>query len=337
MITDLLAEQPPPTEAPLKRTNFKASEAGDCRRAIAYSMRGTTPDPMSWSKALIFADGRMHHAAVRRLLHDLPGITLSAVEKEFTKTYKANGLTLTVSGHPDGILNHDCGLEIKSINRFAFKDLQRTHEPKESHANQSQLYMWLTGLKHWLILLKNKDTSELLELPLARDDARIRWLLQRFVDVAKALGKKTLPNRDYALGSRECYQCQFFGACWGAETRRELREGRGYGKMPKVADLSLKEAEGRQLHRLAAQYETLRKDIAEAEEQKEKLHAAITHSLHELRVDQARVKDFHLTLKSVTRQQPDRTRLAQLIKQGLVPVVEQRHYQLTVEKLEEPE
>jgi hypothetical protein len=335
MLVERIYENVPKRPPPRPRNNFRASEAGDCRRQIAYARLGTTQDPLPPQKLLLFQDGHTHQREVSELIRQLKGIKLQGVEKEFKKKVTVGSVAFVVIGHADGIVVEEAEgemiLEVKGVNHFTFEDFKKTREVKQAYIDQALMYMWMSDIPKALILVKNKNTSELLEFPLEYDPERVKILLKRYADVESALQQKKLPARDFELGSKECYQCDYFSSCHGAKVKRIIRARRGAKGDPKVVEVDATEPNGKTFFKLTKAYYTLKNAVSEDSAKVEQLRELLLLELKQMKADGAQVERYSLLRKTSFRRVPDKGVVSRMIKQGLIPVKETAYDQLEVD------
>ena len=314
-----------------KRYWFRPSEAGDCRRSIAYARLGYEKEEKEDERQLLLQDGHMHGNDLKdRLSRTLKGKNgFHSPEQEFERTIEHKGVKVTVKGHVDGLLGTDGIVEFKGISHFTFKDLVRTREVRKSYILQLTLYIWLSKRKWGIFLIKDKNNSHLFEQKLDFDPQLIKWCLDRFAEVEKALQKKKLPDRDFALGSKECYQCDFFKECWKGSTKKITES---FGKdSDKIIEITKKEDKG--FYEMVEQYEAIKDDIDQAETKKEKLRQSIISSLAEYKAKKARLEDFTISYTKVIRMEADKNKIKKLISEGLIKTVEKTTERLEVNRV----
>lgn len=107
--------------------------------------------------------------------------------------------------------------EVKSANSNNFNLRSTKMEPSDNHLLQLLIYMKLRKAKHGVFIYENKDTQELLLIPV--------HVNQRYIDiidglfdwmriVRKAYDDKTIPNRPYTKSKPACKGCPVFDECW---------------------------------------------------------------------------------------------------------------------------
>lgn len=204
---------------------FHASESGDCRRQIALRKSGTKVEREDEPSSILrLQDGHVHHQAVRDLISQLPMVTLTNAESSEILFVELDGYPpFVITGHCDGIVNdlngdEEAVLEVKGLNRFSFQKLKNEEietlkavYPKA--IPQARLYMAMFEKTKAIILIKNKDTSELKQFTLEHDDAKFMKIVTRFAEIAKSVKEGDLPLCDFLKNDRRCTYCPFPSMC----------------------------------------------------------------------------------------------------------------------------
>jgi CRISPR/Cas system-associated exonuclease Cas4 (RecB family) len=204
---------------------YRVSEAGECARQIALRKLNTpterTEEAVDW---LRLEDGHMHHNHLRSVVARLPGVYLTDVESSEVIFAELPGLPpITITGHCDGIIHGlDNGaryiLEIKGLNRFSAQkiknnDYESLKEVYPKAIPQARLYSFMYDTAGALILIKSKDTAELKQVVIPRDDAKAFKIIERFSKIAKAIQDNNIPPCDYLKKDRRCTYCPFTSKC----------------------------------------------------------------------------------------------------------------------------
>ncbi len=233
---------------------IRASEAADCSRKIYYRITGHLPTPKTAWLKLIGMMGDIEHDVARQLLEHF-GVLLDGVEKEVTKDYEVDGVSFSVVARADGYISIDdpagspdnlwALLEIKSMGGYAYKYLndafiaggndavvERVRDKHKSYLQQCTVTAVLHDKQFIYLLVKDRSMSQLglYDASNGRRAGGAIWkvdtelwekLLKKFGKVAKAVKNGTPPRAEYADGSKECGQCDFYYLCHGAMNRKE--------------------------------------------------------------------------------------------------------------------
>ncbi|PLJ78100.1 PD-(D/E)XK nuclease family protein [Infirmifilum sp. SLHALR2] len=94
---------------------------------------------------------------------------------------------------------------------FEFKTASAIpREPREHHVDQMQLYFWLTDRSRGFIVYVSKTTGQVKAFPVARDEERIKFLLDRAIRLSQSLKQGNPPDPEKGW---LCDYCEFREAC----------------------------------------------------------------------------------------------------------------------------
>lgn len=124
-----------------------------------------------------------------------------------------------IAGKGDGMFTidgEDILIEIKTTNEKAFEYRKQYNKP--SHSNKLQLLIYMKILKHTkgALIYENKNTNELLVMPVVpteRDVEEINYLFDWMRKVKKAFDDKQLPERASRQGTKMCAACPLEKVC----------------------------------------------------------------------------------------------------------------------------
>lgn len=172
------------TRAERIRTNtLSASGAGRCQRERQFAYLGKTrrkPEPRG---ANIFANGDYVH-----LRHQVAGLVAGYLsEVEYFVSNEEWGLT----GTADAITTEGDIAEFKSINARGYAQVV-TWGPKRDHEEQIHSYMLLTGIDTAWLLYENKDTQQLKEFRVDRDEFLMDKVKRELAEVKEANERREL-------------------------------------------------------------------------------------------------------------------------------------------------
>lgn len=191
---------------------YRASEIGGCARALQYATLNYSAETLTPETHLIFADGHIHHTAVRGLLGRVG--TLSNVEMTISKQYKHNGQKFTITGTCDGVFNGEV-FDVKSISTFRFKYLDKNFpDDYLNYVDQLQIYMDILNLDSGFFIFKDKNSAELKVIRLKRDPDVMLSILNRVAIIHKGVKAKELVARPYGRDTWHCKLCSYRLHCW---------------------------------------------------------------------------------------------------------------------------
>ncbi|MGK0619546.1 PD-(D/E)XK nuclease family protein [Meiothermus cerbereus] len=203
---------PPREKAP---NPFRLSSAGKCARRLAYELHypGEVP-PVEPRVVAIFELGSLIHDWLREKLAALYGERFHSVERAVELEVDPG---FAVPGRIDGILETESGpvlLDIKSASDKSAQSMSSNGVPYD-YVAQVNAYLEATGLQKGLLVVYNKNTSEITTLPVDHDPAVVAQVKERFRAV-RCSTPEQLPEREYETDSFACRYCPFRGRCWGA-------------------------------------------------------------------------------------------------------------------------
>lgn len=195
-----------------QRGVFRASELGNCPRAIQYAVLGHPRQPFGPRLSLLLRDGHLHEGAILELLRSIGTVTNE--QKEVKKEYTVGADTITVIGHYDCLFNDKYIVDCKSITCNRFDRLNKDYVYREypQYVYQIQLYMDMEEKEHGLLLFKNKNNSALKPIWYTRDEDMVQEALDKLFAIHEAGDK--LIGRPYKSNSWECRGCPMRIHCW---------------------------------------------------------------------------------------------------------------------------
>jgi CRISPR/Cas system-associated exonuclease Cas4 (RecB family) len=110
--------------------------------------------------------------------------------------------------------------EIKTTNARAFASRQAKMTAPDYHMIQILIYMYVLEAESGFFLYENKNTHDLLVIPVYMDEKNKKLVEDTFAWMRKIRGvweDKKLPSRPFTKKSKECKDCPVFAACWDGE------------------------------------------------------------------------------------------------------------------------
>lgn len=107
--------------------------------------------------------------------------------------------------------------EIKSAKQEVFEIRKTQMKPSLNHMLQLLLYMYVLDKRYGVFIYENKNTQELLLIPLTMNQRRreaIESVLEWMRLVHQTWQAGTLPVRPFTKKSRVCKNCPLFEDCW---------------------------------------------------------------------------------------------------------------------------
>ena len=178
-----------------------------CERRIWYSFRHAGDDTFDGRILRLFETGHIQEARIIEELRSL-GYTITDAQAVYT----------ACNGHfvdkPDGVVDGEMSLEVKTMNDKAFKDLLRSGIP-EKHQIQLALHMLLGGYKYGLYISINKNHESIygyvVELKFELASSALQKA-QRIID-SLSPPTKISERKDFYI----CKFCPFTGICHSGE------------------------------------------------------------------------------------------------------------------------
>lgn len=225
-----------------KDIRFFPSSIGRCNRSITYQLLHYKATPKNGSNLMVLENGTMFHERMESLFKDMgilvaPELSIKdeqlcisgrtdAVVWNFLDNLKP--LTPGEAGDPHEArieLQNSKGetvyvgpeervllVEFKSIADKKFHDLPKT-KPKLEHEMQLQLYFQLTGIKKGIIFYENKNTQQVKEYIVKRDEELISRVLGNIHNVVNLAREGKLADREFQPTDVHCRFCDYRELC----------------------------------------------------------------------------------------------------------------------------
>lgn len=197
------------------RDYIGASSIGaDCNRQIWYELNGYIGSFDSPKTYLTFMVGKVIEEMLLMLLHEY-GFLVSE------KWVLDNGI---IKGHPDAVLIDKEGsphliIEIKTAKDASFNIFKKhgLYRWNRRYYSQIQAYMGLSGIHDAVIIVFNKDTSEIVDEFLGFDQTHYDWLLKK----AEMIKSYDVPPERVNKSAfwYDCKICKFKGICYGSDKK----------------------------------------------------------------------------------------------------------------------
>lgn len=190
-----------------RRSTWSASSAGQCLRQQQFVYLGvkkvTQPDDKGMN---IFTNGDYVH-----LRHQACGMVAGYISQAEVPLEMPE---LNLRGTMDAVLVNNQGFEIKSINSRGFSQI-KSFGPKHDHIRQVHAYMLASGLTAFRILYENKDTNELKEFLVVRDEKIIEEVRNDLLTLQELTDKHVLaPMLEECERAEGAYRwCPFAPMC----------------------------------------------------------------------------------------------------------------------------
>jgi CRISPR/Cas system-associated exonuclease Cas4 (RecB family) len=110
--------------------------------------------------------------------------------------------------------------EIKTTSLESFTRRRSSMKPPDYHLIQLLIYMHVLEAPSGFFLYENKNTHEILVMPVYMDEANkelVERTLQWMREARKAWEDRVLPMRPFTKKSKECKDCPVSAVCWESE------------------------------------------------------------------------------------------------------------------------
>ena len=185
---------------------------GECPRYWYLAFEGATfEDNADAYGGANMTSGTKSHERIQQAMEDA-GILK---DSEFKVTWEDP----PIFGFGDVILEwggEDLLGEIKTMPMEGFEYRKAAGKPKLGHLVQLLIYMRILNKTKAVLIYENKNTHDLLVLPVEINDYYVRWVNQAFdwmKTVRKAWEDKTLPEKNYRSTSKICKTCPIRSVC----------------------------------------------------------------------------------------------------------------------------
>jgi len=186
---------------------------GSCPRFWNMAFKGGQfeygTDPLSVN---IMANGTAAHARLQTA-YEKAGVLLEA-EREITYQDPP------IRGFVDAIFDlHGEKIvgEFKTTNSTAFEFRKTSQKPSDQHRLQILIYLKALGIKRGAVIYENRDTLELLILPVVMDQENEDWLEEVFGwmrEVYKSYTDNKTVKAPFQKRNKICQECPLYTACW---------------------------------------------------------------------------------------------------------------------------
>jgi len=184
---------------------YYPSEIGICMRKLWYSYRfpgETQPDLLK-----IFEVGNIMHDFVVRVLQSRKTPDIELVKSEFPLRF--DGEDFIVSGRVDNLIlikssGQEVLVEVKSV-----ADVSYVSEAAHHNKMQLQLYMFITGIKHGILLYLDKKNLQSKVFTVEYDEEETKRIIARFGELHGYLKIGKLPDAEGRRSVESTWMCKF--------------------------------------------------------------------------------------------------------------------------------
>ena len=183
-----------------ERTHFYVSETDNCPRAVFYSFKSMPKaklDPIVQRK---MEHGTFTHIRLMSALFGLGVVRATEIKIPEDQLFKGRADAIVTMGGEIYVL------EIKSMNNGFFKNL---NQPNKAQNRQIQLYMHYFNIDKGIVLVENKDTQELKEFIVLKNEEEIAKVFSEFEELKSKIKNNEVPNKPFDLEEWKCRYCPY--------------------------------------------------------------------------------------------------------------------------------
>lgn len=203
-----------------------AYQHGQCPRYWFLAFNGNVFDDYTDAhSAANMSSGTMGHDRIQKAML-ASGVAVEYINDkgERTTEFKVISKDPPIFGYGDAMINwegEEIVGEIKTMMNEAFEYRKKTNKPKTGHLIQLLIYMKILGRQKGALIYENKNTHELMIIPIQVNDNYRQWVEYAFTwmrEVRKAWEDRTIPTKNYRGNSKICKTCPVKAACAEAGT-----------------------------------------------------------------------------------------------------------------------
>ena len=199
--------------------------SGECPRYWYLAFEGgtfqNTDTPYSVAN---MSNGSLSHGRIQEALLK-SGIAKKFVDDNGNETTEVKLVSSDppIYGFADGIIEwegEDIVVEIKTMKDESFEFRKKKNTGANYHLIQLLIYMKILKIGKGMLIYENKNTHELLILPVIVNDYYRQWIDNAFNwmrEVRQAWENKTIPKKNYRNNSKVCKSCPLQKDCAIAE------------------------------------------------------------------------------------------------------------------------
>ena len=185
---------------------------GECPRYWYLAFEGAIFEDNSDPYAVAnMSNGTLAHGRIEEAIKN-SGISIDSEFKIFNDDPP-------IFGYVDNFINwkdEEIVVEVKTTNNEVFEYRKRTGKPKMGHVVQILIYMKILKKAKGVLIYENKNTHELLVIPVEVNDHYRNWIDEAFQwmrVVRKSWEVKELPTKNYRSNSKICKNCPIKKVC----------------------------------------------------------------------------------------------------------------------------
>jgi hypothetical protein len=211
----------------LIRSHFHGSEFNSCTRKLYHDIVNPERRSEVGNNAFLL-DGHTHEMLVLKCLER--GLKLAKIPFHLERAQNnaelvvKSAMHMAIIGHYDGVLTINDEryiVECKAVKENTWKELL-AGKVSDIWYGQMQFYMYATGIKKALLLVKNRVTSNLhtpIVVPYDHDFCKERMrILQEVWFTLQRVPRTPIPDRKFKnKNNKECRFCAHAQVCWSED------------------------------------------------------------------------------------------------------------------------
>lgn len=169
-------------------------------------------------KLYSFEDGHLHEASMLTSLENY-GHPIDYKNVEIQKTYYDQDTKeeILVVGHPDARIQKDFKhyiIECKAVKEYAYRKYLKEQLVPLIYYAQAQVYTDMLDADGAMLLIKNRNSSEIQTFVLDRNPDYIKAQIRILGAIQNAIKEKRLLEKPYDQQEGECRYCFNQSSCW---------------------------------------------------------------------------------------------------------------------------
>jgi len=195
---------------------------GSCARYWYYAFNGAdfTDDADAYAVANM-GNGTLSHGRIQKAMLDS-----GFMKEDEVKVFNDDP---PIFGFADGLVvweDQDIVIEIKTMRDEAFQFRKQSRKPPTYHVEQLLYYMKIMKMSRGLLVYENKNSHELMIIPIDINDDYIAWINESFDwmrEVRKAWEDDKKPERNYRTNSKVCKGCPVKDMCFSEGKEGDIK------------------------------------------------------------------------------------------------------------------
>jgi len=203
------------------KTSFSPSSFGyghgNCSRYWYMAFKGAMFIDNNDSIAIAnMKQGTQAHERIQKLIKSIGILKHEELEVTNVRPPIRGFIDIIIDWHDKDVIG-----EIKTAKQEVWDSKQASMTPSENHLLQILTYMKLMDISEGFFLYENKNTQELLVIPVQMNEKNKKIIDDLFLwlsEVHDNILEGDLPFRPYTKSSYTCKNCPIYKECWSSES-----------------------------------------------------------------------------------------------------------------------